>query len=144
MKTFLPKVDVQRRSWRVIDANGAVLGRLASQVADALRGKDKPTFAPHLDAGDFVVVINAAKVVLTGKKETDKEYMTYSGWKGGEKRRSVAQVRQKRPERLIEHAVRGMLPKNRLGDRLFTKLKVYSGDKHPHLAQKPTTLAYAG
>ncbi|HRI14038.1 MAG TPA: 50S ribosomal protein L13 [Verrucomicrobiota bacterium] len=144
MKTFLPKVDVQRRSWRIIDANGAVLGRLASQVADALRGKDKPTFTPHLDAGDFVVVINAAKVVLTGKKETDKEFMTYSGWKGGEKRRSVAQIRQKRPERLVEHAVRGMLPKNRLGDRLFTKLKVYSGEQHPHSAQQPAALKYIG
>jgi len=144
MKTFLPKVDVQRRHWRVIDANGAVLGRLATQVADALRGKDKPTFTPHLDAGDFVVVINAEKVVLTGKKETAKEYMTYSGWKGGEKRRTVAQVRQKHPERLVEHAVRGMLPKNRLGDQLFTKLKVYPGDKHPHAAQQPATLPYAG
>ncbi len=144
MKTFLPKVDVQRRNWRVIDANGAILGRLASQVADALRGKDKPTFAPHLDAGDFVVVINAEKVVLSGKKETDKEYMTYSGWKGGEKRRTVAQIRQKHPERLVQHAVRGMLPKNRLGDRLYTKLKVYPGDKHPHVAQQPTSLTYAG
>ena len=144
MKTFLPKVDVQRRNWRVIDANGAILGRLASQVADALRGKDKPTFAPHLDAGDFVVVINAEKVVLSGKKETDKEYMSYSGWKGGEKRRTVAQIRQKHPERLVEHAVRGMLPKNRLGDRLYTKLKVYPGDKHPHVAQQPTSLTYAG
>jgi large subunit ribosomal protein L13 len=144
MKTFLPKVDVQRRNWRVIDAKGAILGRLASQVADALRGKDKPTFAPHLDAGDFVVVINAEKVVLSGKKETDKEYMTYSGWKGGEKRRTVAQIRQKHPERLVEHAVRGMLPKNRLGDRLYTKLKVYPGDKHPHVAQQPASLTYAG
>lgn len=144
MKTFLPKVDVQRRNWRVIDAKGAILGRLASQVADALRGKDKPTFAPHLDAGDFVVVINAEKVVLSGKKETDKEYMTYSGWKGGEKRRTVAQIRQKHPERLVEHAVRGMLPKNRLGDRLFTKLKVYPGGKHPHVAQQPASLTYAG
>lgn len=144
MKTFLPKVDVQRRSWRVIDANGAVLGRLACQVADALRGKDKPTYTPHLDAGDFVVVINAEKVVLTGTKESDKEYMTYSGWKGGEKRRTAAQVRQKHPERLVEHAVRGMLPKNRLGARLFTKLKVYSGAQHPHTAQQPTPLAYAG
>lgn len=144
MKTFLPKVDIQRRQWRIIDANGAVLGRLACQVADALRGKDKPTFAPHLDAGDFVVVINAEKVVLTGKKESDKQYMTYSGWKGGEKRRTANQIRQKHPERLVEHAVRGMLPKNRLGDQLYTKLKVYAGSAHPHAAQQPAQMTYAG
>ncbi|MBN8246995.1 MAG: 50S ribosomal protein L13 [Verrucomicrobia bacterium] len=144
MKTFLPKVDVQRRKWRVIDAKGAVLGRLASQVADALRGKDKPTFTPHLDAGDFVVVINAEQVVLTGNKENDKEYMSYSGWKGGEKYRTVSQVRSKHPERLVHHAVRGMLPKNRLGDRLITKLKVCVGAQHKYGAQKPEPMAYAG
>ncbi|MFZ9855532.1 MAG: 50S ribosomal protein L13 [Limisphaerales bacterium] len=144
MKTFLPKVDIQRRQWRIIDANGAVLGRLACQVADALRGKDKPTFAPHLDGGDFVVVINAEKVVLTGKKESDKQYMTYSGWKGGEKRRTAGQIREKHPERLVEHAVRGMLPKNRLGDQLYTKLKVYAGSAHPHAAQQPAQMTYAG
>jgi large subunit ribosomal protein L13 len=144
MKTFLPKVDVQRRKWRVIDANGAVLGRLAVQVADALRGKDKPVFTPHLDAGDFVVVINAEKVVLTGKKESDKEFMSYSGWKGGESYRTVAQVRAAHPERLVMHAVKGMLPKNRLGDQLLTKLKVYVGETHPHTAQNPDKMAYAG
>jgi large subunit ribosomal protein L13 len=144
MKTFLPKIDVQRREWRVIDAKGAVLGRLAVQVADALRGKDKPTYTPHLDAGDFVVVINAAEVVLTGNKEADKEYMSYSGWKGGERYRSVTEIREKHPERLVLHAVKGMLPKNRLGDRLLTKLKVYSGAEHPHGAQTPKTMAYAG
>jgi large subunit ribosomal protein L13 len=144
MKTFLPKVDVQRRKWRVIDAKGAVLGRLAVQVADALRGKDKPTFTPHLDAGDFVVVINAEQILLTGNKENDKEFMTYSGWKGGEKRRTVAQVRAAHPERLVQHAVRGMLPKNRLGDRLITKLKIVIGEKHDHTAQQPAAMAYAG
>ncbi|KAB2667146.1 MAG: 50S ribosomal protein L13 [Verrucomicrobia bacterium] len=144
MKTYLPKIDTQRRSWRVIDAQGAVLGRLAVQVADALRGKDKPVFAPHLDAGDFVVVINAEKVVLTGRKETDKEYMSYSGWKGGEKYRTVAQLRATHPERLLMHAVKGMLPKNRLGDRLLTKLKVYPGGEHPHEAQQPAVTAYKG
>jgi len=143
-RTFIPKVDVQRRKWRVVDANGVVLGRLAVQVADALRGKDKPTFSPHMDAGDFVVVVNAEKVVLTGKKENQKEYMTYSGWKGGEKYRSVAQVREAHPERLVMHAVKGMLPKNRLADRLLTKLKVYTGPTHPHTAQTPETMAYAG
>jgi len=111
---------------------------------DILRGKDKPTYTPHLDAGDFVVVINAEKVVVTGKKETDKKFMTYSGWKGGEKYTSVAQVRAKQPERLITHAVKGMLPKNRLGDKLLTKLKVYRGAQHEHTAQKPVATAYAG
>lgn len=137
MKTHLPKVDLNQRKWHVIDANGAILGRLAVQIADTLRGKNKPVFTPHLDAGDFVVVVNAAKVRLTGKKESDKTYMSYSGWKGGESYRNVAQVRAKHPERLIMHAVKGMLPKNRLGDRLLTKLKVYRDEKHPHAAQKP-------
>jgi large subunit ribosomal protein L13 len=144
MKTYLPKVDVQRRAWRVIDANGAILGRLAVQVADALRGKDKPVFTPHLDAGDFVVVINAEKVVLSGKKESDKTFMSYSGWKGGESYRTVAQVRASHPERLVMHAVKGMLPKNKLGDRLLTKLKVYTGANHPHAAQEPASMKYAG
>src|SRR5688572_15303559 len=123
MKTYLPKVNLDQRKWHVIDAEGAVLGRLAVQIADVLRGKNKPVFTPHLDAGDFVVVINAEKVILTGKKETDKQYMSYSGWKGGERFRSVAEVRQKRPEDIIMHAVKGMIPKNRLGKRLLTKLK---------------------
>jgi len=138
MKTYLPKVDLSARPWRVVDANGMVLGRLAAAVATMLRGKDKPVFTPHLDTGDFVVVINAEKVRLTGKKETQKRYMTYSGWKGGERYRTVAEVRARHPERLILHAVKGMIPKNRLGDRLLTKLKVYRGDQHPHQAQKPT------
>src|SRR5688500_9620387 len=125
MKTYLPKIDIDQRKWHVVDADGAVLGRLAVQVADILRGKNKPIFTPHLDAGDFVVVINAEKVRLTGKKEDAKEFMSYSGWKGGEKYRTVAQVRAQQPEVLIHHAVRGMIPKNRLGRVLMTKLKVY-------------------
>lgn len=137
MKTFLPKVDLSQRKWHVIDANGAILGRLAVQIADSLRGKDKPVYTPHLDAGDFVVVVNAEKVRLTGKKELQKTFMSYSGWKGGEKYRTVVQIRAAHPERLILHAVKGMLPKNRLGDRMLTKLKVYKGDQHPHAAQKP-------
>src|ERR1700748_2392557 len=141
MKTHLPKVNLDQRKWHVIDADGAVLGRLAVQVADILRGKNKPVYTPHLDAGDFVVVINAEKVRLTGKKETAKEFMTYSGWKGGEKYKTVAQVRESQPEKLITHAVRGMVPKNRLGRVLMTKLKVYKGDKHPHSAQQPASLA---
>ena len=143
MKTHLPKVNLDQRKWHVIDANGAVLGRLAVQVADILRGKDKPVYTPHLDAGDFVVVINAEKVRVTGKKETDKKFMTYSGWKGGEKYTSVEQMRAKAPERLITHAVKGMIPKNRLGRVLLTKLKVYKGDQHPHSAQQPDVVAPA-
>jgi large subunit ribosomal protein L13 len=143
MKTHLPKVNLDQRKWHVIDADGAILGRLAVQVADILRGKNKPVFTPHLDAGDFVVVINAEKVRVTGKKETDKRFMTYSGWKGGEKYQSVAQVRARHPEKLITHAVRGMVPKNRLGRVLMTKLKVYKGPGHPHAAQKPEALKAA-
>ncbi|MGA2176879.1 MAG: 50S ribosomal protein L13 [Verrucomicrobiota bacterium] len=143
MKTYLPKDHLKQRKWHVVDANGAVLGRLAVQVANILRGKDKPVFTPHFDAGDFVVVINAEKVRLTGKKETDKEFMSYSGWKGGEKYASVAQVRARHPEKLITHAVRGMVPKNRLGRVLMTKLKVYKGSEHPHAAQQPATLTPA-
>jgi large subunit ribosomal protein L13 len=143
MKTYLPKVNVNERKWHVIDADGAVLGRLAAQVADILRGKDKPVYTPHLDAGDFVIVINAEKVRVTGKKETAKEYMTYSGWKGGEKYATVKQIRSRQPELLIERAVKGMIPKNRLGRVLLTKLKVFKGPKHPHAAQKPEALKAA-
>jgi large subunit ribosomal protein L13 len=143
MKTYLPKIDVDQRKWHVVDADGAVLGRLAAQVANVLRGKNKPIFTDHLDAGDFVVVINAEKVVLTGKKETDKVFMSYSGWKGGERFRSVAEIRAKHPERLVMHAVKGMIPKNRLGRVLLTKLKVYKGAEHPHSAQQPAVLAVA-
>ncbi len=143
MKTHLPKVNLDQRKWHVINADGAVLGRLAVQVADILRGRNKPVYTPHLDAGDFVIVINAEKVLLTGKKETNKKFMTYSGWKGGEKFASIAQIRAHHPERLILHAVKGMIPKNRLGRRLLTKLKVYQGGNHPHVAQKPTLLSPA-
>src|SRR5262245_51526312 len=140
MKTHLPKVNLDQRKWHVVNADGAILGRLAAQVANILRGKNKPVFTPHMDAGDFVVVINAEKVRVTGKKETDKEYMTYSGWKGGEKYRTVAQVRAKQAEELIHRAVKGMVPKNRLGRQLLTKLKVFKGAQHPHAAQKPAAL----
>ena len=143
MKTHLPKVNLEQRKWHVVDAKGAVLGRLAAQVADILRGKNKPVYTPHLDAGDFVVVINAEKVLLTGKKETQKKFMSYSGWKSGDRYRTVEEVRAKQPENLITHAVRGMIPKNRLGRVLLTKLKVYKGDKHPHSAQQPQPLAPA-
>src|SRR5262245_55510002 len=142
MKTYLPKVDLDQRKWHVVNADGVILGRLAVQIADILRGKNKPTFTPHLDAGDFVVVINAEKVRLTGKKETDKQFMSYSGWKGGERFRSVAEVRAKTPEKLITHAVKGMVPKNRLGRVLMTKLKVFKGSEHPHSAQQPAELKF--
>lgn len=141
MKTHLPKINLDERKWHVIDASGIVLGRLAVQIANTLRGKNKPIYTAHIDAGDFVVVINAEKVVVTGKKETEKEFMTYSGWKGGERYKSVAQVRAKQPEKLITHAVKGMVPKNRLGRVLMTKLKVYKGSEHPHVAQQPAVLA---
>ena len=143
MKTHLPKVNLDQRKWHVINADGAILGRLAAQVANILRGKNKPVFTPHLDAGDFVIVVNAEKVMVTGKKETNKKYMTYSGWKGGEKYTSVAQLRARQPEKLITRAVKGMIPKNRLGRVLLTKLKVYRGDQHPHAAQQPEPLAAA-
>jgi large subunit ribosomal protein L13 len=143
MKTHLPKVNLDQRKWHVIDADGVVLGRLAVQVANILRGKNKAVYTPHLDAGDFVVVVNAEKVRVTGKKETQKEYMTYSGWKGGERHFTVANLRERQPEMLIHRAVRGMIPKNRLGRVLLTKLKVYKGGEHPHGAQQPVTLAGA-
>jgi large subunit ribosomal protein L13 len=143
MKTFLPKGHLEQRKWHVVNADGAILGRLAEKVAVILRGKDKAIFTPHLDTGDFVVVVNAEKVKVTGKKETDKTYMSYSGWKGGEKYRTVAEMRERNPEKLIEKAVWGMLPKGRLGRQLITKLKVYKGDKHPHDAQQPKTTAVA-
>jgi len=141
MRTYLPKPDLSRRKWHLIDADGAVLGRLAVQVANILRGKNKPIYTPHLDAGDFVVVINAEKVRLTGGKEQAKTYMSYSGWRGGQKHRTAGELREKHPERLIEHAVKGMIPKNRLGRALLGKLKVYRGAEHPHQAQQPAPLA---
>ncbi len=143
VKTYLAKKETVTRNWRIIDAEGKILGRLAVRVADALRGKDKPTYTPHVDAGDFVVVINAEKVRVTGKKESDKEYMTYSGWKGGEKYRSVEWIRARNPELLVTRAVKGMLPKNKLGKKMLTKLKVYRGAEHPHTAQKPAAMKLA-
>jgi large subunit ribosomal protein L13 len=142
MKTLLAKVDkTQPQNWRVVDANGQVLGRLAVRVANLLRGKTKPIYTPHVAAGDFVVVVNAEKVVVTGKKETDKTYMTYSMYPGKEKIQTVADIRRRHPEKLIEHAVRGMMPKNRLGRAMMSKLKIYRGPNHPHAAQKPQPFA---
>ena len=129
------------RRWFIADAEGQVLGRLASRIASVLRGKNSAGYSPHLDAGDFVVVVNAANVKLTGKKLTDKEYIRHTGWPGGIRRASAAEVLAKDPTRLIHEAVEGMLPKNRLGRKLATKLKVYAGVEHPHQAQKPIPLA---
>lgn len=137
VKTFLPKPLEVPRHWHVVDAKGIVLGRLAAQVANVLRGKNKPVFSPSVDAGDFVVVINASQIAVTGKKEEQKTYMTYSGWKGGERYHTVAEMRAKHPEKIIAHAVKGMLPKNRLGRQMLTKLKIYRGAEHPHKAQQP-------
>jgi large subunit ribosomal protein L13 len=128
------------RRWFVVDADGMVLGRLATQVASVLRGKTKPTFVPHLDCGDFVVIVNADKVRLTGNKEEAKVYSRHSGFPGGIKQTTAAQMRERHPERIIESAVTGMLPKNRLGRALATKLKVYAGPEHPHAAQNPKPL----
>lgn len=141
MKTFLARKETVEPKWYVVDASGEVLGRLAVKIADILRGRNKPTYTPHVDTGDFVVVINADKVALTGKKEEQKTYMFYSGYVGGESYRTVKQMRERRPEFLIQNAVRGMLPKNRLSRKMLTKLKVYAGSEHPHESQQPTPLS---
>jgi large subunit ribosomal protein L13 len=130
-----------QRGWYIVDAEGKVLGRLCSQIASVLRGKNKPTFTPHDDTGDFVVVINADKVVLSGKKEDEKIYWRYTGYYGGEKATAAKKMRATHPDRMISFAVQGMLPKGPLGKKLLKKLKVYGGDKHPHAAQKPQPLA---
>ncbi|NOY81872.1 MAG: 50S ribosomal protein L13 [Kiritimatiellaeota bacterium] len=140
MKTYLPKETEIDRKWWVVDAEGQILGRLAVRIADILRGKNKPTYTPHLDCGDFVVVVNAAKVTLTGRKEERKIYQDYSGYMGGLKERPAAEIRAKDPCRLIRSAVRGMLPKGRLGRAQFRKLKVYADGAHRHEAQKPAPL----
>lgn len=140
MKTlFSKKSDVQRK-WYVVDAEGAVLGRLASRIATYLRGKHKPIFTPNVDTGDFVIVVNAEKVRLTGKKLTDKVYYWHSGYRAGLKAATPKELLEKNPERLITEAVWGMLPKNRLGRQLIKKLKVYRGTEHPHQAQQPQRL----
>ncbi len=141
MSTFMAKKEEQKPRWYVIDANGKVVGKVAVKAADLLRGKTKPTFTSHVDTGDFVVVVNASKAVFTGRKETDKQYMTYSQYPGKEKRFSPQQLRAKHPEAIIERAVKGMIPHNRLGRAMITKLKVYGGAAHPHAAQKPEALA---
>jgi large subunit ribosomal protein L13 len=135
MKTYSTKASDIKREWHVIDASGRTLGRLASEVAQLLRGKHKPMYVPHLDTGDYVIVINADKVRVTGNKAKQKLYYRHSGYRGGLKSTSLAEMMESHPTRVIEHAVRGMLPKGPLGRAMLKKLKVYAGPKHPHQAQ---------
>lgn len=144
MKTFSAKPLEVERKWYVIDADGATLGRLAVEAANILRGKNKPQYTPNVDTGDFVVVINADKITVSGKKETDKMYRSHSGYPGGFKEISFKAMMERVPERAIEKAVRGMLPHNTLGDEQFQKLKVYAGAEHPHAAQKPEVYQLKG
>ena len=139
-RTPIPRTEQIQRKWYVVDAKGKVLGRLASEVAKILRGKHKPTFTPHLDVGDFVIIINAKDVRLTGRKLEQKELRWYTGYPGGLRRMRYADLLRRNPVKAVEHAVKGMLPKNRLGRKLFRKLKVYAGPEHPHQAQKPEPL----
>ena len=137
MPTYSPKPGEITRAWHVIDATDVVLGRLATHAATLLRGKHKPTYAPHMDTGDFVVIVNAEKIAVSGTKRDDKFVYRHSGFPGGLKQRSVGEMIEKHPDRLVEKAVKGMLPKNRLGRAMGKKLKVYAGPEHPHAAQKP-------
>ena len=137
MKSYMANPATIERKWYVVDAEGCTLGRLASEVAKVLRGKNKPQFTPHIDTGDYVIVINAEKVAVTGKKESDKVYKRHSGYPGGLKETTLGEMRAKKPEEIIMHAVKGMMPKGRLGRQMFKKLKVYAGPEHPHTAQKP-------
>ena len=137
MKTYVATPKDRERNWLVVDAAGQTLGRLSTQIADALRGKRKPAYTPHVDTGDFVVVINAEKIAVTGKKLQEKRYYRHSGYPGGIKSRTLAEQLERRPEEVIRHAVKGMLPRTRLGRKQLTKLKVYAGPEHPHQAQQP-------
>lgn len=140
-KTFSARAEDVERAWHVADAENEVVGRLASRIATILRGKHKPTYTPHVDTGDFVVVVNAEKARFTGQKEVQKTYFSYSGYPGGEKERAPQEMRAKRPTFLIENAVKGMLPKGKLGRKMLKKLKVYAGPEHPHAAQQPQELS---
>jgi large subunit ribosomal protein L13 len=142
LKTFSPKQSDIKRKWYLVDANNQVLGRLASQVAHILRGKHKTIFAPHVDAGDHVVIINADKIRVTGKKASQKRYTHYTGYPGGLRETSFESLLARHPERILEHAIRGMLPHNRLGRQMIKKLKVYRGEAHPHTSQNPEELNF--
>ncbi len=140
MKTFSAKPETVKRDWYIIDAEGKTLGRMATEIARRLRGKHKAEYTPHVDTGDYIVVVNAAKVRVTGNKETDKMYYSHTGYVGGIKSISFDKLRDKKPELIIERAVKGMLPKNPLGRAMFRKLKVYAGSEHKHTAQQPKAL----
>ncbi|MFL6278917.1 MAG: 50S ribosomal protein L13 [Vicinamibacterales bacterium] len=140
MGSFVPTAGSVQRQWHVIDAEAMVLGRIATEAARLLQGKHKAVYTPHIDTGDHVVIVNAAKVRLTGRKEEQKIYRYHSGYEGGLREERAKDVRQKNPARIVEEAVRGMLPKTKLGEAMWRKLKVYAGDKHPHAAQKPKTV----
>ncbi len=142
MKTFLPQINELERTWYVVDADDQVLGRMATRIASFLMGKEKPIYTDFLDTGDFVVVVNIDKVKLSGKKWDDKFYYSHSGYPGGLKQISAAKLMDKHPDRVIKHAVKGMLPKNKLGKQMLKRLKVYTGPEHPHSAQKPQTLTF--
>jgi large subunit ribosomal protein L13 len=144
MKTYVATPTTRQRNWLLFDADGVVLGRLATAVADALRGKRKPEYTPHCDTGDFVVVVNAAKVRVTGNKLADKRYYRHSGYPGGLRSRTLAEMLERRPEEVIRKAVKGMLPRNRLGRQQLRKLKVYAGPEHPHEAQRPDAVELRG
>jgi large subunit ribosomal protein L13 len=137
MKTYVANSEDRQRDWLIVDADGKTLGRLATQLADALRGKRKPTYTPHVDTGDFVIVINATKIHVTGNKRADKRYYRHSGYPGGLRSRTFEEMMTRRPEQIIRLAVKGMMPRNRLARKQLTKLKVYAGPDHPHAAQKP-------
>ena len=141
MKTFLAKKETFQPKWYLIDAEGLVLGRLAVKAANIIRGRNKASYTPHVDTGDFLVIINAEKVVLTGKKEEKNEYMFFSGFVGGESRRSLKLMRENHPEFIITHAVKGMLPKNRIAAQMLTKLRVFKGSAHTHEAQNPVKIS---
>ena len=140
MKTYVANATDRERNWLLVDAEGQTLGRLATQIADALRGKRKPVYTPHVDTGDFVVVVNAEKISVTGQKLKEKMYYRHSGYPGGLKSRTLNDMLERRPEEVIRLAVKGMLPKNRLARKQLTKLKVYAGPEHPHAAQQPKPL----
>lgn len=141
-KTKSAKASEVDRKWYVVDAEGEVVGRISSQIATVLRGKNKPSYTPHVDTGDYVIVINAAKVRFTGNKMNDKEYLSYSGYPGGQKSITAGELIEKKPIAIIEKAIKGMLPKNTLGRDMFRKLFVYEGSEHPHAAQKPEALKF--
>ncbi|MCB1104034.1 MAG: 50S ribosomal protein L13 [Opitutaceae bacterium] len=141
MKTILAKKETVQPKWHLIDAEGQVLGRLAVKIANVIRGRHNPHYTPHVDTGDYVVVINAEKVVLTGKKEEQNKYMFFSGYVGGESYRKLSDVRKNKPEFIIQHAVKGMLPKNRLASQMLKKLRVFAGPTHSHEAQNPVKIA---